>query len=127
MPAWITRRRLGVVTFLYAVFLAGWWLGQPVRSDGCQEERHTAGAEGSHVPMEPADLGRYVESLGLDFGLRDWADDLDGRRDGEYGPGDQEYELRYGSGPYVASGTDHTFCTYTKRARLVGWVNGDWS
>ncbi|MGW0956464.1 hypothetical protein [Streptomyces sp. NPDC002545] len=26
MPAWITLRRLGTATTLYAVFLAGWWL-----------------------------------------------------------------------------------------------------
>jgi hypothetical protein len=126
MPAWITPRRLGVVAFLYAVFLAGWWLGQPVRSDGCLEDRHAAASDDRPAPVEPADPGRYFVSLGLDLGLLDWADDLDGRRDGEYGPGDQEYEVRYGSGTYPTSGADHTFCSSTRRARLLAWVNGDW-
>ncbi|MFD5651018.1 hypothetical protein [Streptomyces sp. NPDC127039] len=126
MPAWITLRRLGVVTALYAVFLAGWWLGEPVRSDGCLEDLPVAGSEARPAPVEPADPGRYFENLGLVSGLLDWADDMDGSRDGEYGPGDRGYELRYGSGPYAASGADHTFCYYTKRARLLAWVNGDW-
>ncbi|MFG2317489.1 hypothetical protein [Streptomyces tendae] len=127
MPAWMTPRRLGVVTALYAVFLAGWWLGQPVRSEGCDEDGPAAGADGRTAPVEPADPGRYLGSLGfLDFGLLEWADDLDGHRDGEYGPGDYGYELRYGDGAHVTSGPDYTICSYTKRARLLAWVNGDW-
>ncbi|WP_217248791.1 hypothetical protein [Streptomyces sp. AC602_WCS936] len=127
MPTWITLRRIGVVTTLYAVFLAGWWLGQPVRSDGCLEDRATAGDDARLAPVEPADPGRYLENMGLDldFGLLDWADDLDGRRDGEYGPSDHGYELRAEAGTPVTSGTDYTACSYKKRARLLAWVNGD--
>ncbi|WP_395571843.1 hypothetical protein [Streptomyces sp. BK79] len=128
MPAWMTPRRLGAATALYAVFLAGWWLGQPVRSDGCLEDRPVAGADGRPAPVEPADAGRYLENL--DFGLLDragdWADGLDGHRDGEYGPVDHGYDLRGGSEAQVTSGPAHTPCSYTKRARLLAWINGDW-
>ncbi|MFH9572202.1 hypothetical protein ACH4MG_16820 [Streptomyces sp. NPDC017454] len=127
MPAWITVRRIGVATTLYAVFLAGWWLGQPVRSDGCLEDRRlTAGANGHHTPVEPADPGRYLENLDVDLGLLDWADDMDGRRDGEYGPSDYGYDLRGGSEEHVTSGPAYAPCSYKKRARLLAWINGAW-
>ncbi|MFJ6076456.1 hypothetical protein ACIQFU_37500 [Streptomyces sp. NPDC093065] len=131
MPARTAARRLGVVTTLYAVFLAGWWLGQPVRSDGCVEDRLTAGADGRPTPVEPADPGRYFDNLGLDlgvldFGLLDWADDMDGYRDGEYGPSDYGYAVPGGPGTYAASGAVDAPCSYKKRARLLAWVNGDW-
>ena len=124
MPAWITPRRLGAVTTLYAVFLAGWWLGQPVRSDDCREDRLTAGAVGRPTPIEPADPSRYLEIL--DLGLLDWADDMDGYRDGEYGPSDYGYDLRGGSKSHVA-GTAYATCTYKKRPRLLAWINGNWA
>lgn len=126
MPAWITPRRLGAATTLYAVFLAGWWLGQPVRSDGCLEDGLTAGVGGRPAPIEPADPSRYLEHLNLDFGLLDWADDLDGRRDGEYGPSDYGHDLRGGSETYATSGAVYAPCSYKKRARLLAWINGDW-
>ncbi|MFE0208249.1 hypothetical protein [Streptomyces sp. NPDC058985] len=126
MPGWTSPRRLGAVTTLYAVFLAGWWLGQPVRSDGCLEDRPSAGADARLAQVEPADPGRYLGNLDLDFGILDWADDMDGYRDGEYGPSDYGYDLRGGPETYAASGTGHAPCSYKKRARLLAWVNGDW-
>ncbi|MDT0615095.1 hypothetical protein [Streptomyces lancefieldiae] len=126
MPAWTTLRRLGAATTLYAVFLTGWWLGQPVRSDGCLEDRLAAGAEGRPTPVEPADPNRYLENLDLDFGLLDWADDMDGYRDGEYGPSDYGYDLLGGPETYDTSGAVHAPCSYKKRARLLAWINGDW-
>ncbi|MFE0801247.1 hypothetical protein [Streptomyces sp. NPDC058812] len=126
MPAWTTLRRLGAATTLYAVFLAGWWLGQPVRSDGCLEDRFTAGADGRLTSVEPADPSRYLTSLDLDFGLLDWADDMDGYRDGEYGPSDYGYDLQGEFEPHVTSGATYAPCSYKKRARLLAWVNGDW-
>lgn len=130
MPAWMTPRRLGVVTTLYAVFLAGWWLGRPVLS-GCLEDRNTAEADGRPAPVEPADPGRYLDNLGLDlgfpdFGLLDWADGMDGRRDGEYGPGDYGYAVPGWSATHDTYGANRAGCSYKKRARLVAWVNGDW-
>ncbi|MFD4259997.1 hypothetical protein ACFWR9_20850 [Streptomyces sp. NPDC058534] len=121
MPAWLTLSRLGAATTLYAVFLAGWWLGQPVRSDGCIEDRR---ADGRSAPVEPADPSRYLENL--DLGLLDWADDMDGYRDGEYGPSDYGYDLQGGSEAYVTSGPAYAPCSYKKRARLLAWINGDW-
>ncbi|WP_267716555.1 hypothetical protein [Streptomyces sp. CoH17] len=44
MPAWMSPRRVGVLAALYAVFLAGWWLGQPVRSDGRRDGAYGPGA-----------------------------------------------------------------------------------
>ncbi|WP_030190315.1 hypothetical protein [Streptomyces violaceorubidus] len=69
MPSWLTPRRLGAVTALYAVFLAGWWLGRPVWPDGCAEGRFAAGADRAPTPVEPADPGRYFDHLGLDLGF----------------------------------------------------------
>ncbi|WP_432099746.1 hypothetical protein [Streptomyces sp. WAC 04229] len=121
VPAWMTMRGLVVATTLYAVFLAGWWLGGPVRSDGCLEDRR---ADGRSAPVEPADPGRYLDNL--DLGLLDWADDMDGHRDGEYGPSDYGYDLRSGSEASATSGAGYAPCSYRKRARLLAWVNGDW-
>lgn len=126
VPAWITLRRLGAATTLYAVFLAGWWLGQPVRSDGCLEDGSAVGADGRPASVEPADPGRYLASLDLDFGLLDWADDLDGYRDGEYGPSDYGHDLQGELEAHVTSGATYTTCSYKKRARLLAWINGDW-
>ncbi|WP_327249244.1 hypothetical protein [Streptomyces sp. NBC_01320] len=106
--------------------MGGWWLGQPVRSDGCLEDRLTAGADGRPTPVEPADPARYLENLHLDFGLLDWADDMDGHRDGEYGPSDYGHDLQGGSETYVTSGAVYAPCSYKKRARLLAWINGDW-
>ncbi|CAM5478455.1 hypothetical protein SVIOM342S_05537 [Streptomyces violaceorubidus] len=61
-------RRLGVVTTLYAVFLAGRWVGPAGRgSDGCVEDRITAGSDGRPTPVEPAHPGRDVDNLDLGF------------------------------------------------------------
>ncbi|WP_320781557.1 hypothetical protein [Streptomyces sp. CRN 30] len=122
----MTLRRLGAATAPYAVFLAGWWLGRPVRSDGCLEDRLAAWADGPAAPVEPADPARYLDNLGLDLGLLDRADDMDGYRDGEYGPSDYGYDLRGGPGTDVSSGAVHAPCSYRGRARLLAWINGDW-
>ncbi|UFQ13823.1 MULTISPECIES: hypothetical protein [Streptomyces] len=62
----------------------------------------------------------------LDLGLLDWADDMDGHRDGEYGPADVGHDLRGGPDTGVTSGAAYATCSYKKRARLLAWVNGDW-
>jgi hypothetical protein len=114
MPAPTAVRRLGAVTTLYCVFLAGWWFGQPVRTEGCLEDRLSAGAGGRPAAVEPADPARYLGTLDLDFGLLDPIDEMDGFLDGEYGPSDYGYDTS-GHGP----------CSYKKRARLLAWINGD--
>ncbi|MFC5853187.1 hypothetical protein ACFPZI_15535 [Streptomyces chlorus] len=93
---------------------------RPVRASRRDELR------GTQAPVEPADPARYLENLNLDFGLLDWADDLDGRRDGEYGPSDYGHDLRGGSETYATSGAVYAPCSYKKRARLLAWINGDW-
>jgi hypothetical protein len=59
----------------------------------------------------------------VDFGLLNRADDLDGYRDGEYGPSDYGYDLQ---AAYAAFGDGYGVCSYKERARLVAWLNGDW-
>ncbi|MFC7897894.1 hypothetical protein [Streptomyces sp. NPDC057381] len=49
------------------MFLAGWWFGQPVRSDGCLEDRTAAGGDAHAASVEPADLGRYLDNAGLEL------------------------------------------------------------
>ncbi|MFE7133180.1 hypothetical protein ACFVIM_20205 [Streptomyces sp. NPDC057638] len=44
MPTWITPRRLGATAILYAVFVSGWYLGQPLGDVGCED---------SEIAMEP--------------------------------------------------------------------------
>ncbi|MFE5207376.1 hypothetical protein [Streptomyces sp. NPDC056600] len=122
-PAWNTARGLRAATALYAVFLAGWWLGKPVLSDACFEDPPAAGAGSRPASMEPAAPGRYFGNVDLDFGLLDLLDGLDGSVDGAYGPSDWAYGPRVGE---AASGADHDICPHRKRARLVAWVNGDW-
>ncbi|MFM9371346.1 hypothetical protein [Streptomyces sp. Da 82-17] len=41
MPAWITPRRLAAAAILYAVFVAGWHLGQPLPPE-CLAEAEAA-------------------------------------------------------------------------------------
>jgi hypothetical protein len=56
VPAWITPRRLGATAALYAVFVAGWYLGQPLPAVGC-EAPLSAGAEAATIgePGEATD------------------------------------------------------------------------
>lgn len=122
VPATGTVRRLGAATALYAVFLAGWWLGKPVLSEGCFEDRPAAGADSRPASMEPASPGRYFGGLDMDLGLLDGLDGMDGYVDGEYGPGEWAYRPRAEDGSHG----DDAYCPHRKRARLVAWVNGDW-
>ncbi|MFD4630590.1 hypothetical protein ACFVYR_11270 [Streptomyces sp. NPDC058284] len=131
MPAWITPRRLGAAAALYAVFVSGWWLGQPVRSDGCLEDSAAQGQYGRSDAggrlTEPGEPGRYLDrATGKLRGLQDWADDLDGYRDGEYGPSGYGYEIVEPRVMDQAFTSTLSVCSYKERARLVSWVNGDW-
>ncbi|MGW0606032.1 hypothetical protein [Streptomyces sp. NPDC002644] len=122
VPARGAVRRLGAATALYGVFLAGWWLGKPVLSEDCFEDRPAAGAGSRPASMEPASPGRYFAGFDMDLGLLDGLDGMDGYVDGEYGPSEWAYQLRADGG----APDDAAVCPHRKRARLVAWVNGDW-
>jgi hypothetical protein len=83
----------------------------------------SAGADGRPSAREPADPSRYFGNLDLDFGLLDWVDDMNGYRDGEYGPSNYGHDVL---GSYEAAGINYGVCSYMKRARLVAWINGDY-
>ncbi|MGW8064293.1 hypothetical protein ACVV2G_18975 [Streptomyces ziwulingensis] len=114
VPHRVAPRRLGAAAAVYGVFVAGWYLGRPVTPE-CRVDR-----------AAPAGSPRSGENLDLDYGLLRLADDMDGYRDGEYGPGDYGYGLRGGPGENATSGGLHATRSYRKRARLLAWVNGYW-
>lgn len=56
MPSWITPRRLGATAVLYAVFLGGWYLGQPLPGVGCDTPDPGIAIEEPPLIGEPAEL-----------------------------------------------------------------------
>ncbi|MGY1577504.1 hypothetical protein [Streptomyces sp. MN13] len=56
MPTWITPRRLGAAAVLYAVFVGGWYLGQPLPGVGCDVPEPGAVADGPVTVGEPGDV-----------------------------------------------------------------------
>ncbi|MER7552201.1 MULTISPECIES: hypothetical protein [Streptomyces] len=97
---WITPRRLGATAVLYAVFVCGWYLGQPLTHVGCEEETTVA----SSVPVtveEPGDLSGGFSRVARDVGEVATHDFI-------------SFEAVVACDPY------------TPRPRLVAWVTGDW-
>ncbi|GGQ80294.1 hypothetical protein GCM10010280_28310 [Streptomyces pilosus] len=66
VPTWITPRRLGGAALLYAVFVGGWYLGQPLPYVGCSVAAPPPAHDAS-VVAEPGDVsvhvGRSVDRL----------------------------------------------------------------
>ncbi|WP_329117769.1 hypothetical protein [Streptomyces sp. NBC_01465] len=63
MPSWITPRRLGVTAVLYAVFVGGWFLGQPLAGVGCDSSQPDYASDASTEFGEPGDVSRDVSRV----------------------------------------------------------------
>ncbi|MBB5933687.1 hypothetical protein [Streptomyces zagrosensis] len=97
MPIWITPRRLGASAALYAVFVFGWHLGQPLPDVGCATESATASDE----PVELGEPGDVTSDL--------------------YGTAQQLVTY-----DFVSTATILSCEPGTARPRLLAWVTGDW-
>jgi hypothetical protein len=60
MPTWITPRRLRATTALYAVFVVGWFLGQPLPGVGCRPLEPTVTAAGAQTFTEPGEVSNRI-------------------------------------------------------------------
>lgn len=97
VPTWITARRLGVTAVLYAVFVGGWFLGQPLAYVGCDIPEPSYVAEGPDRIAEPVEV----------------IDELAGT-------------VRVVATTDFVSTTTFLDCDATPRPRIVAWVLGDW-
>ncbi|MFI0931441.1 hypothetical protein ACH4RG_06830 [Streptomyces sp. NPDC021019] len=98
--AWTTPRRLGATAALYAVFVCGWFLGQPLPHVGCEEGTTAA----SSVPVtigEPGDVSGGFSRVATDIGQVVTYDFVSTRVIAECDPD-------------------------TAHPRLVAWITGDW-
>ncbi|MFD4829824.1 hypothetical protein ACFWPV_08185 [Streptomyces uncialis] len=101
MPTWITSRRLGATAVLYAVFVGGWYLGQPLPHVGCADSDPAARSEPPAVIEEPGDFsGSLARVTGK---IHDIA-----------------------TVQAVSTSTLVPCDAMTPRPRLVAWVTGDW-
>ncbi|MFJ8001161.1 hypothetical protein ACIQ7D_29225 [Streptomyces sp. NPDC096310] len=103
MSAWITSRRLGATAALYAVFVGGWYLGQPLEGVGCRP--YEATVEPGPVPADT------ISEPG----------DLSGDFTGSYQALERVFTTKVVDTAVVVP------CDFgTPRPRLVAWVTGDW-
>lgn len=100
VPTWITPRRLGAVAVLYAVFVSGWHLGQPLPHVGCSTSE-AAPVHDAAVLGEPGDVSDDLDRL---FGQFEQVVTTD---------------IVY-TDAFVACEP------WTGRPRLVAWLIGDW-
>ncbi|MEV6591764.1 hypothetical protein [Streptomyces acidicola] len=117
-PSWVTPRRLGAAAAYYSVFVAGWYLGQPVTPechvdqaalDRIAEEYET---ESSPTPTPTAYPSRY-----------DWKSPLplDPTPDPAHDPrGGATATLTIDS--YAVACTNDT----SERPRIRAWLEGHW-
>ncbi|MFI6082486.1 hypothetical protein ACIBBB_16170 [Streptomyces sp. NPDC051217] len=97
MPTWITARRLGATAVLYAVFVGGWYLGQPLPGVGCDTPEPVIAAEGPDTFTEPGQFTKGIATL-----------------------------TQKAVTAEVIDTAIIVTCDGTPRARLVAWVTGDW-
>ncbi|MFE3253223.1 hypothetical protein [Streptomyces sp. NPDC059209] len=100
MPTWITSRRLGAAAVLYAVFVGGWFLGQPLANVGCYSPEPLTAIERDETINEPGDVVGDLRSTARSVG--------------------QVATIE------VFDTTSIVPCDATPRPRLVAWVTGDW-
>ncbi|MFI9584410.1 hypothetical protein ACIHCQ_21820 [Streptomyces sp. NPDC052236] len=97
MPTWITPRRLGATAVLYAVFIGGWYLGQPLHGVGCHTPELATASEDPVTIGEPGDVS-----------------------------GDLSRAVRQVVTYKIVSTDGAVPCEWTPRPRMVAWVIGDW-
>ncbi|MET9553000.1 hypothetical protein [Streptomyces sp. NPDC006645] len=97
MPTWITARRLGATAVLYAVFVGGWYLGQPLAGVGCDSPEPAYVAEGPNRIVEPGEISDGITST-----------------------------VRQVATITVIDTASVVDCGPTPRPRLMAWVVGDW-
>ncbi|MEU5287811.1 hypothetical protein AB0G97_27960 [Streptomyces sp. NPDC020755] len=98
--SWITPRRLGATAALYAVFVCGWYLGQPLPHVGCHDEPPAAFDEPMTIG-EPGDFSDGFTRAARDVGQVVTYDFVSTRVIAQCDP-------------------------YTADPRLVAWIVGDW-
>ncbi|MET4924560.1 hypothetical protein P3L51_19745 [Streptomyces sp. PSRA5] len=100
MPIWITSRRLGATAVLYAVFVGGWYLGQPLGNVGCGDPEPITAFERDETINEPGDVVGDLRVTAKTVGRVATAE--------------------------VFDTSSIVPCDTTSRPRLVAWVTGDW-
>ncbi|GAA1355322.1 hypothetical protein [Streptomyces beijiangensis] len=97
MPSWITSRRLGAAALLYAVFVGGWYLGQPLMGVGCEPSALVLSSDAPDAVGEPGDISGDVSRA----------------------------VSRVVTYDFIAT-EDIVPCRWEPRPRLLAWVLGDW-
>lgn len=97
VPTWITARRLGATAVLYAVFVGGWFLGQPLPHVGCDTPDPSYVAEGPDTIAEPGQVSAVLGRMAHQVATAD-----------------------------VVTISTSVLCDGTPTPRLVAWVTGDW-
>ncbi|MFC9603017.1 hypothetical protein ACFTTN_06095 [Streptomyces niveus] len=100
MPTWITSRRLGATAVLYAAFVGGWYLGQPLAHVGCYTPEPLTAIESDETINEPGDVVGDLRATARTVG--------------------QVATVEVVDTSWIVP------CDAMSRPRLVAWVTGDW-
>ncbi|MEU4657714.1 hypothetical protein AB0G32_27915 [Streptomyces sp. NPDC023723] len=98
MSAWITPRRLGALAVLYAVFVGGWYLGQPLEGVGCEPYEPPVTAD---APASFGEPGAAADTLA-------WTAE------------------QFFTSDIVRAEAVGADCDGEPRPRLLAWATGDW-